>query len=112
MSDSIRRVEAVTINLNTGYVKEPEVEGEDGPSLFDYLEAAYGVERAESLTIGIYSKIEQAGHHAFELMEKSPADSDVNKRANEIESLIDAVEIDVIGQHLEQVENRLRKEQA
>lgn len=105
MSGSIMEIEAVTINLNTGYIKEPEGEGEDGPSLFDYLEAAYGVERAESLTIGVWNDLTKAGSLAAKIIADGPpvpnskmSLADIYDAANEIESLIDSVEVDTIGE--------------
>lgn len=93
----------VKLDENTGYVQEPEVEDEHGPSLFDYLEAAYGVERAESLTIQIWKEINDAGSRAAKIIAAGPpvtklTPEEAYTEANEIESLIDSIEIAVIGE--------------
>lgn len=76
-------------------------EKKEGMSLFDYLEAAYGTERAESLTIGVWKDLQKAGGLAFKIMEdevNAEVGSKNYERANQIESLIDKIEDDVIGE--------------
>lgn len=89
----------VEVDENTGYVKEPE----EDRSLFGYLEAAYGVERAESLTIDLYKKIEEAGNRAGRIIRDGPPETKMNPRevfeeVNEIESLVDYIEIEIFGE--------------
>jgi hypothetical protein len=88
-------IPAIELNEN-GYVREPE--GEDA-SIFDYLEAAYGVERAESLTIQMWEDLQKAGHLAYKLTVVSFDDPEgqVYTLSNEIESLVDSVEMELTG---------------
>lgn len=88
---------------DAGFVKEPEVEGEDGPSIFDYLEAAYGVERAESLTVQLQDDLGAAASHVAQIIAAGPPATKLNPRqvylhANEAESLIDVIELAVMGE--------------
>jgi hypothetical protein len=79
------------------------VVGEGGPSLFDYLEAAYGVDRAESLTIGIWKDLDKARSRAGKVIAAGPPATQLNPRqvyteVNEIESLIDSIEMGLFGE--------------
>jgi hypothetical protein len=83
----------IEIDEATGYVKEPL--GEEG-GIFEFLEEAYGVERTESLMIGINEKLVSAAQDASQLMEMiKDMDDPRYKLANEIESKIDGVMIEL-----------------